>query len=111
MERPFLWASVLASLWALLLFLACFFDEAWWPMFNVFFVALGLLPYIFGSHHSSGLWGALGDFITGVIVVSLFAYPVVLHNAEVIGPEALTTISMSTFFLVAAIWITVSSLT
>jgi len=79
-------------------------------MFNVFFVALGLLPYVFGSHKSSGLWGALGDFITGVIVVSLFAYPVVLHNAYQIGPEALTTISVSTLFLVGAVWITIAAI-
>lgn len=79
-------------------------------MFNVFFVALGILPYVFGSHHSSGLWGAIGDFITGVIAVSLFAYPVVLHNAYEIGPQTLTALSLSTVFLLGSIYIAISGL-
>jgi len=79
-------------------------------MFNVFFLALGMLPYVFGSHHSSGLWGAIGDFITGVIIVSLFAYPVVLHNSYEIGPQTLTALSVSTLFLLGSIYITVGAI-
>jgi hypothetical protein len=111
MERPFHWAALLAGLWAFFLFLACFLEEVYWPMFNLFFLALGMLPYVFGSHKSGGLWGAIGDFVTGVVIVSLFAYPIVLHNAYQIGSQSLSLVSMSTVFLIGALWITVSALT
>ena len=104
-----LWSGLLLALWALLLFLSCLLEEVWWPLFNVFFLALGILPYVFGSHQSNGLWGAIGDFSTGAVLVSMLAFPVVLHNAYVIGPEALAAISISTFALFASVSILLSS--
>ena len=58
-----------------------------------------------------GLWGAIGDFVSGVVLVSMFAFPIVLHNAEVIGSEALTTISLSTLALVGALTVFLSRVT
>lgn len=95
MENPLLWAGLLLTVWALLLFFSCLLEEEWWPLFNVFFVLIGALPYVFGSHHSTELWGAIGDFSSGILLVSMFAFPIVLHNANVIHFEALLAISLS----------------
>jgi hypothetical protein len=108
MDRPTAWASGLLALWALFLFLSCFLYGDWWPLFNIFFIVLGLLPYIFGSNKSNGLWGAIGDFVSGLIVVSIFAFPVVLHNAYIISPQALTLTSISNVFLLASLYIGLS---
>ena len=111
MEKPFQYATLLACFWAFFLFLGCYLEEVYWPMFNLFFIALGILPYVFGSHHSGGLWGAIGDFITGVVGVSLFAFPVVLHNSEQISAESLALVALSNLCLIGSLWIVISALT
>jgi hypothetical protein len=84
MVSPRITIVALCALWAMCLLWGCVHGESYWPLFNMFFLALGALPPIFGSLTSHGLWGAIGDFSGGVVLCSLCAFPLVLKNAEII---------------------------
>ena len=97
--------AILLSSWALLLFGGCLHADSYWPLFNVFFLALGALPAVFGAVNSQGLWGAIGDFATGVVFCSVFAFPLVLKNAEIIPVGSVVYIWVGNFALVAAAYL------
>mmetsp|Transcript_3651 Transcript_3651/g.5300 ORF Transcript_3651/g.5300 Transcript_3651/m.5300 type:complete len:116 (-) Transcript_3651:1690-2037(-) len=80
--RAFAAVGGAALLSLVLLILSCVFADVWWPLFNVFFFALLLIPFSFGSHESSGVWGGIGDFIEAIFGFSSFAYPIVLYRVD-----------------------------
>jgi hypothetical protein len=85
--------------WFLFLLWACMTDGVYWLMFQIAFVLLGALPFVFKSHESHGTWGAVGDFTAGMVSVSLFAFPSVLHNAnKVVGDESLALATLSSIW-------------
>ena len=79
----------------LFLVLACIIDSVWWPLFNVFFFALSLIPFAFGSHESTGIWGSLGDFLEAIFAFSTFAYPMVLFRVDELYAVGLTFVFLS----------------
>ena len=88
--RPALLAAegISLVLYVVFLLLGCLHERGgWWPLFNVFFVILALVPSVFGSLQSSGLWGAIGDFLQSFLWVSCFAFPIVLYDIEQLGGE------------------------
>ncbi|GBG31131.1 Ubiquitin carboxyl-terminal hydrolase 48 [Hondaea fermentalgiana] len=64
------------------LLLGCGLGGAWWPLFNVFFIVLLVLPMMFGSHESTGLVGGLGDFLESGMALTIFAFPTVLYRVD-----------------------------
>lgn len=95
----------LASLgaWFALLIIACVHEGQYWLLFQLAFAFVGWLPFAFDSHQSHGVWGAFGDFVFSASMISLFAFPVVLHNAnQVIGQSALLIVTLSTLSFLAS---------
>jgi hypothetical protein len=88
--------------WPMFLLGGCVDADSYWPMFNVFLLALGALPMVFGSLQSQGLWGAIGDFTLGAVLCSLFAFPMVLKNSEVIPLSSMILIWVGNLCLIAA---------
>lgn len=107
-DRPTAVSAVFVLFWAVFLFAGCMSEEVFWPLFNVFFVLVGALPYVFGSNQSSGLWGAIGDFSTGAVLVSLFGFPMVLKNAYVITNSSMWLIFMSNICLLVSVYVAIS---
>ena len=99
----------LAALWPVFLIGACLHADDFWSLFNVFILALGVLPAMFGALSNQGLWGAIGDFIMGAILCSIFAYPIVLRNAGYIDEGAVGLIATGNFALLASAWLLVRS--
>jgi len=40
------------------------------------------LPYVLGSHESTGLLGSFGDFLESILMLCTFAFPTVLHHLD-----------------------------
>jgi len=95
--------AVLVAAAALFLVGGCRDSNNWFLMFNVLFLLMGALPALFGSHRSSGVWGAVGDFCVGVVLVSIFAYPTVLRNNDAIDDGAYTLVVLSDVCVVLAV--------
>jgi len=108
MSRPV--AIGLALAWPLFLLGACVHAEDYWPLFNVFFLCLGVLPAVFGALSSQGLWGAIGDFTIGAVGCSLFAFPIVLRNAGVIPIGSVLLISAGNVALGASVYLLTRSM-
>ena len=81
----------------LLLLIACFIDGVFWLLFQFLFLGFAILPQFMGAPSSHGTWGAIGDFLTGIFLVSLFAFPFVLYHAnQVISESSLISVTAST---------------
>jgi len=90
------------GLWLMFLLWGCARDEMWFPIFNILFVIFACLPQAFGSFQSDGLWGAIGDFTIGIMFISIFGFPTVLHNIEKLSSISFFLIILSNLFLIFA---------
>ncbi|CAD7076669.1 unnamed protein product [Hermetia illucens] len=69
--------------------LACALPKVWWPFFVVLFYAVSVLPMTIARRRSQDLSGTspcseFALFLTAGIVLSTFAYPIVLAKSQVI---------------------------
>jgi hypothetical protein len=101
---------VLLSASILLLIHACVLRSVWWPCMNVLFLFIGAIPAIFGSLRSNGVWGALGDFTIGCMLVSIFAFPTVLHNSHIIHNKEFISLIFSDIFVTMAVFLNIVKL-
>lgn len=103
-KRHFFLAGLgLLLVWFGVLVSACAHDGVYWLLFQLLFASLAYVPFVFDSHESHGVWGAFGDFWFSGAVVSMFAFPQVLHNAdETIGAWALLLTWLSNVAFVTA---------
>lgn len=65
---------------------------------------------MFGTLRSSGLWGALGDFVIGGVLCSIFAYPKVLYNNESIDSKAFWWVIASSVLIVLVVLLNLARL-
>jgi len=73
----------------LLLLLACALPRDWWPMITLLPYAMIPVPFLLCGQIDANLvdesgWKIVGDFITGVLAVSVFAIPAVMAHVNAI---------------------------
>lgn len=64
----------------------------------MFFLVLLGLPMMFGSHETTGLLGALGDFVEAAFTLSIFAFPTVLYRVDELSGGGLFLVYLSNCF-------------
>mmetsp|Transcript_436 Transcript_436/g.523 ORF Transcript_436/g.523 Transcript_436/m.523 type:complete len:115 (+) Transcript_436:198-542(+) len=104
MEKPYI-IGISSFLSFLFLIFSCVAAEIWWPLFNVLFMLLVIVPSLFGALESTGLLGSLGDFISAVFAFSAFAFPFVLFHSDVIGGGSFCLILLSNICAVVAVFV------
>lgn len=77
-----------------------FIKKVYWPLFNVLFILIAILPPTFGSFTSEGLFAALGDFIIGCMSVSIFCFPFVLYRTDKLSGASYGIIFFSNLWFV-----------
>lgn len=90
--------------WLVFLVWGCANHSEWWPLCNVLFVVFAALPPMFGSLASTELWGAIGDFVMGCCIISVFGFPTVLYNVEALPGFDYSLILISDLFLLVAVF-------